>query len=641
MSKFTKARAFSHASTTSACLFSGFVALTLIAPSASAQANTNAGSGNYYFFGDSNIGQGNFSAIVGSRYEDFYPNSSNNGFERDSNGLIWAELLGRDVDIILDPDIDSPNINFAISGAHMTRGGDLVPFGVETGVRVQTEEFAALVESDALSIGNNDVAFMIAGANDFLDRLEIDDPADEIVADVAAAAAENIAALANSGVKTIILSEIQPLRFAPQFSGDPETQDALAQLIEAANAEMFAAVAELDLPSDVNVVTMRYEAFMTYVTSNAAALGFTDTTSPCFDWSDTSLCSTDFNEQNKYLWFDPLHMTEAGHALVAQWWMATLAGANGSASLETARLPRVGYEQLESHLRLVRPGAYTTSEDHFAAWLAPASSSLDISRRGASPKASLDLDGASLGMEGRFAEHFVVGGALSVGKTDVVFDTSGSARLEGGMLSVYGALDYQADGRLSLTMTRGGHEVTGISRATGVTLLSAQGETDSELWDVEVAARSVDRIGAVEIDHGMALSAGRIKVDGYEETGANGLALSYGDQAFNYRRLMLDAKFRGPDLQLSRLFSVTPLADVAYVNQFGDDDYGLTSSLIDNTSMPVTIRSEAPTEDRFNAGVGARLGIGENWSLTARYAHQWAEDIDRSDEFAVTLHTVF
>ena len=155
------------------------------------------------------------------------------------NGLIWAELLGRDVDIILDPDIDSPNINFAISGAHMTRGGDLVPFGVETGVRVQTEEFAALVESDALSIGNNDVAFMIAGANDFLDRLEIDDPADEIVADVAAAAAENIAALANSGVKTIILSEIQPLRFAPQFSGDPETQDALAQLIEAANAEMF------------------------------------------------------------------------------------------------------------------------------------------------------------------------------------------------------------------------------------------------------------------------------------------------------------------------------------------------------------------------------------------------------------------
>ena len=83
MSKFTKARAFSHASTTSACLFSGFAALTLMAPSASAQANTNAGSGNYYFFGDSNIGQGNFSAIVGSRYEDFYPNSSNNGFERE------------------------------------------------------------------------------------------------------------------------------------------------------------------------------------------------------------------------------------------------------------------------------------------------------------------------------------------------------------------------------------------------------------------------------------------------------------------------------------------------------------------------------------------------------------------------------
>ncbi|WP_025897378.1 hypothetical protein [Kordiimonas gwangyangensis] len=117
-----------------------------------AAANADAGDGNWYFFGDSNVGQGNFSAIVGSRGEDFYPNSSNNGFERDSNGLIWAELMGRDVDIILDPDLDSGNINFGISGAHMTRGGDLVPFGVETGVLVQTETFRDLVAQDALSV---------------------------------------------------------------------------------------------------------------------------------------------------------------------------------------------------------------------------------------------------------------------------------------------------------------------------------------------------------------------------------------------------------------------------------------------------------------------------------------------------------
>ena len=93
MPNFQKARAWSHASMRAACLLSGVAALALCSPVAAAKANTNAGQGNFYFFGDSNIGQGNFSAIVGSRYDDFYPNSSNNGFERDSNGLIWAEML--------------------------------------------------------------------------------------------------------------------------------------------------------------------------------------------------------------------------------------------------------------------------------------------------------------------------------------------------------------------------------------------------------------------------------------------------------------------------------------------------------------------------------------------------------------------
>ena len=97
MPNFQKARAWSHASMRAACLLSGVAALALCSPVAAAKANTNAGQGNFYFFGDSNIGQGNFSAIVGSRYDDFYPNSSNNGFERDSNGLIWAEMLGRPV----------------------------------------------------------------------------------------------------------------------------------------------------------------------------------------------------------------------------------------------------------------------------------------------------------------------------------------------------------------------------------------------------------------------------------------------------------------------------------------------------------------------------------------------------------------
>lgn len=269
MTRSLAARAGSLAPKFSSVLLGGAVVLTAFAP----LTHADSGDGSWYFFGDSNVGQGNFSAIVGSRGEDFYPNSSNNGFERDSNGLIWTEIMGREVDIILDPDIDSPNINFGISGAHMDRGGDLISFGIETGVRVQTEEFAGLVDQGAIGVGAGDVAFMIAGPNDFLDRLEIDDPAEEIIADVAAAAAQNVMELANVGVKTIILSEIQPLQFAPDFAGEPETQAAFAELVEAANAEMFAAIEAAGLPDDVNLVTMKYRDFITHMTSYGAALG--------------------------------------------------------------------------------------------------------------------------------------------------------------------------------------------------------------------------------------------------------------------------------------------------------------------------------------------------------------------------------
>lgn len=593
------------------------------------------------FFGDSNVGQGNFSAIVGSRGEDFYPNSSNNGFERDSNGLIWTEMMGRDVDIILDPDTDSPNINFGISGAHMDRGGVLVPFGIETGVRVQTEEFAGLVEQGAIGVGAGDVAFMIAGANDFLDRLAIDDPADEIIADVAAAAAQNVMELANVGVKTIILSEIQPLQFAPDFAGEPETQAALAELVGAANAEMFAAIEAAGLPDDVSLVTMKYRDFIAYMTSNGEALGFTNTTDACYREDEGELCAPDFAGQNKYIWFDELHMTEAGHRIAAQWWLATLNGASGEASRQTARMPRVAYEQIESHRGFVRPGAYLGEGQRFAVWLSPVSSEPELKAVADDPATRLALDGAVFGMEGRFAENVVLGGAVSVGKTDARFVDGGQYRLEGGALSLYTAYESNEAGRLSLTVTKGGHEITGVIRVTGVDLLSASGKTNSEFWDVELAARDTDELGPLTIDHGMTLGTGHVSVDGYREQGAGGVALTYEAQYFNYNRLGLDAIVRGPSYSLTQTVSLTPVADIAYAWQFGDRDYGLTSQLIGNTAQPARIRAEAPAEHRSAIGAGVELALGGRWTLSARYARHWADDIENADEGNITLRMKF
>ena len=640
MPKSIKARAGSYALSLASTLMTGAAVLTFFPLPAQAQANPDAGQGNYFFFGDSAIGQGNWSAIVGEHGEDHSPYSSNNGFQRESNGLIWAEMLGRDVDIIFDPDADSSNLNFAISGAHMTRGGDLTEFGIETGVQTQTELFGALAGDGAISVGTNDVAFMLAGGNDFLDRLVEDDPADEIMLDVANAAASNVRALADAGVKTIILSEIQPIQYAPEFADEPEVQAALSELVDETNAAILEAVEAEGLPDDVNIVTMKYVAMVEYITANSEALGFANTIESCFT-EDDELCSENLDVQNTFLFFDDLHFTQAAHRIEAQWWMATLEGANGLAARQTARMPRIVYEQQARHRSFVRPGTHTDKNDRFSVWLTPLGGTFDLKAIGSDVEADVSSDGAVVGMEGRISETLILGGALSLGDTTAKFEDSGRYKLQGGALSLYGGLDFDDLGRLSLTLTKGGHEIDEIKRITGVDLLNAGGATDSSYWDVEIAARSTDEIGIFEIDHGIALSAGRIEVDGYEETGATGLALAFEDQSFNYRVATLDAVVSGPSWSVSGSFELRPTLDAAYTHQFGEDDYRLTSQLIDNTAKAVTIRSNAPTEDRFDLGLGVQLLMGERWSLSARYAHQWSNDLSQSDEAAVTLRASF
>ena len=635
------ARAGSCALSLASTLMTGAAVLAFSPMFANAQANPDAGQGNYYFFGDSAIGQGNWSAIVGEQGEDHSPYSSNNGFQRESNGLIWAEMMGRDVDIVFDPDADSSNLNFAISGAHMTRGGDLAEFGIETGVQTQTELFVALVEAESVSIGVNDVAFMVAGANDFLDRLEEDESADDIMIDVANAAAANVQALADAGVKTIILSEMQPLQYAPQYADTPEVQAALSELVDATNAAILNAVQSNGLPADVNVVTMKYGAMVDYITTNSSELGFSNVTSACYDSEGDELCSDQIDGQNSYLFFDDLHFTEAAQRIEAQWWMATLAGANGSAARQTARIPRIVFEQQASHRGFVRPGSHTDGNDRFGVWLVPLGSSFDLKSNGADLKSDVAMDGVVIGIEGRVSKAFLLGGAFSLGDTTAKFEDGGRYKLQGGALSLYGAWDAQDLGRLSLTVTKGGHEIDEIRRATGVDLLSADGATDSSYWDLELAARSTDTIGAFEIDHGLSLATGRIKVDGYSERGATGLALRFEDQSFNYHHAAVDAVIRGPGWRISDELVVRPVADLEYTHQFGDDDYGVTSKLLDNTAQAVTIRSNAPAEDRFDTGLGAELLISDRWAISARYARQWTNGLDQADEAAITLRTSF
>ncbi len=603
--------------------------------SAAAQAQTTAG--NFYFFGDSATGQGNWSAIAGDRDEDHYPYSSNNGFQRESNGLIWAEMLGRDVDIISDPDRDSKNVNFAISGAHMTEGGDLQEYGIDTGVRVQTEFFENLVQDGDITIRSNDVFFMLAGANDFLDRLEMDDPAEEIQADVVNAAIINIETLVEAGAKTIILSEIQPIQYAPEFSEDAETRSILSALMAETNGQIAARIDALELGDDVNIITQKYTDMVNYITTNASKLGFENTNTACYDSEAETICSTSKEGQNKYLFLDDLHFTEAGHAIEAKWWLATLAGANGDASLQTGQLPRVIQHQLEGFQRKIKPGQYLIDGQNFAAYTSLISGSSKFKTSAQNAQSKLSHDGTILGMEGRAFGNLVIGAALSLGDTNTSFADGGGSKVKGGGFSLYAAAPV-FDTNFSMKMTKGGHEIEGISRSTGVPFLVALGQTESNFKHVELAARRNFQFDQFELNAGLIASMAEIDVDAYTETSATGLNLRFEDQNLDTRSIALEMGTKGPELSfLAGDLKVRPIGQLTYTRQLGDDTYSVVSQLVENTANPVSRTLAAATENHFNLQLGLETDIAQNWRVDLRYEVNNASDIKSDDAASLNL----
>jgi len=591
--------------------------------------------GNFYFFGDSSTGQGNWSALVGNRDEDHFPYSSNNGFARETNGLIWAEMLGRDVDIILDPDLDSSNINFAISGAHMTTLGDLSAYGLDTGVQNQVAIFADLVAAGEITPTQNDVFFVLAGANDFLDRFPAGETIEAITADVAAAAADNIANLASLGAETILLSEMQPIDYAPEFASDPEARAFWEAASRNANAAIAEAVADADV--DVNLVTVKYRAMLEHIRDNAAALGIANITDSCFD-GEQLLCAETVEGQNEYLFLDDLHFTERAQLVEAQWFGATLDAATGEASRHAARIPDVAQYELESILRRVgrnqgdRKGKVSLYGDFL--YDSPLLANGDLR--------SLTEDDFKVGLIGAemsVSDRIFAGLALSLTRSDVTSLTgsydSGTEMAHGYVGVRQGPFLVRAGG------TYGWMDIDNFNRDTGVALLSANGHTKGRLWDMFGEVGVSARWARISIDANAAFHASRIKVDGFAETGANGLALSYSDQVRKSRRLEANLGLKYAGWNLAKHVQLKPVADINYRRELTEGDYTLASNLIANTANAALFQTDGVAADRLSGMFGVDLEIADAWRIAARFEKTWADDVADAQAVSVSMRWKF
>jgi phospholipase/lecithinase/hemolysin len=276
-----------------------------------------------YVFGDSLSDVGNVYAASGG----VIPGAPyvNGQF---SNGPVWVQDL-------------ASSLGLAPLSASLVGGTDYAYGGAETGTTpVHTGNSSDLTgptgqvaqfQAANPTADPNALYTIWIGSNDLLDILTGALPS-QYGADIAAAVANvdsAIGSLAGDGAKNFLILTVPDLGATPDaIAGGPVVQfgaSALAAQFDSALMSSVDAIASLD---SLNLSTLDTYALLDEIVANPSSYGFTNVTSPCvtgaIDYVGGTACASTLAAQNQYLFWDDLHPTAAGHAIVADAALAVL-----------------------------------------------------------------------------------------------------------------------------------------------------------------------------------------------------------------------------------------------------------------------------------------------------------------------------
>ncbi len=301
-------------------------------------------------FGDSLSDNGNLALATGNA-QPGYPSG------RFSNGPVWAEQLAGPLANFfpVGPVNNAANVDFAFGGAR-TDTAVANPPGIPTQIVAYFARGGTFGANNLVSVwgGANDIFQAIPGA--------VANPATALATmqGVSATAAGNIATsvntVAGAGATQIVVMNLPDIGAAPAFNTSPVSQLASASALtfNSALASSLATVAA-GRPT-VNIMQVDVAALFGAVTANPGAFGFSNATQACV--AVASCVGGTTAQQNSFVFWDGVHPTTAGHALVAQAVAATLAApatAAYSASLADVSLmgrraeAMRGFERLRAH----------------------------------------------------------------------------------------------------------------------------------------------------------------------------------------------------------------------------------------------------------------------------------------------------
>jgi len=276
---------------------------------------------NMFVFGDSLSDGGNVFNVTGG----LFPPSPY--AQRFSNGPVAVEQFAKLAGVNLTPLTTGGN-NYAYGGAatgvvagtvntdnYLSESVPL-PFLNGTGIQNQVDQFIA----SGKGFDPNQSLFVVwGGPNDIFTWLDGYAAAtiDEVIAGAVTNIFNSISALAANGAENFLIPNMVDLGMTPfGIKQGGLAQFGLTQISNGFNAFLDQS---LDAIVGANIFRPDVNNLLQLVQANPGAYGFDNVTGTCFDKATFTACEN----PDRYLFWDDVHPTERGHALIAGEFYAT------------------------------------------------------------------------------------------------------------------------------------------------------------------------------------------------------------------------------------------------------------------------------------------------------------------------------
>ena len=577
-------------------------ALTLAAVSTASAAGAQSYN-RLVVFGDSLSDNGNLYLATGGST----PASPPYYQGRFSSGPVFTERLGFNASNFMGP--VSGSINYAFGGARTD--SQAAPMGM----RVQLAQY----QSRGGVFGAGDLVSILGGANNIFQGLPAagasSNPQGSIAPVALSAAADMnfiVGSVAQAGAGTILVTNLPKLSLTPQFRATPAAPLADYAVTTFNGALLTGLNATAAARPGTNIIMMDLFKIGDVIAANPGAFGVSNVTQPCFN--GVTVCAN----PNDYFYFDGVHPTATGHAVIAR--LANDYLYYGDLGSQTAVLGETAWRHREDALdgataSLSGRDAWTTGTAISVSALADRTKT---DARGRIGEATSDGYGVRIALEaGSERMRFGLAGSyrnadVDAGSLNVDLDSFG--------LDVYGGW---RSGDLFINAAAGvaQDDFNDISRLTSLAPVVHTGSTRGVSTGARLQGGMWFDMGGIALSPRAAVAWINSDVDGFDEQGP---AAQYAYKDRSVQGTTAEIALRA-EAGIDRFHF---FAEGGYRDSLNDDSDPVRTGIAGNPAQVLARDIDSPWGGQFLASAGIEGTIMERLKVSIGYKGRFGDQAD-------------